>query len=296
MARTGAKVLIGAGESGSGKEAVARSHRRRQPRSNMPFVPVNCAGIPGTLAVSQFPAEARLSASVSSSTGTSQRVPGKAVRTVNMRNHGVERLVLIACAFAVLAAGQRTVGAQVSTHAAAVAAAPTAPKPGATVAPPADYVIGPDDQLSIVFWRDKDMSADVVVRPDGKISLPLLNEVQAAGYTPEQLRTQLVEAASKYVEQPNATVVVKEIHSRNAYITGKVARSGTYTVTVGMNVMQLIALAGGLLEYADEKNIVVIRNEGGRQQYHQFNYKDVVNQKRPQQNIALRPGDTVVVP
>jgi polysaccharide export outer membrane protein len=140
------------------------------------------------------------------------------------------------------------------------------------------------------------MSADAVVRPDGKISLPLLNEVQAAGFTPEQLRAQLVEAAGKFLEQPNATVVVKEIHSRNAFITGKVAKPGTYIVSVDMNVMQMIALAGGLLEYADDKNIVVIRTEGGRPQYHQFNYRDVVNQKRPEQNIVLRPGDTVVVP
>lgn len=212
-----------------------------------------------------------------------------------MRNDAVLRLVLTTCAVAVLAAVPTAVEAQASAQAAAVAAVPAAPKPRATVVPLADYVIGPDDQLSVVFWRDKDMSADVVVRPDGKISLPLLNEVQAAGYTPEQLRDRLVEAASKYIEQPNATVVVKEIHSRNVYITGKVAKSGTYPVTTGMNVMQLIALAGGLLEYADEKNIVVIRNEGGRQQYRRFNYRDVINQKRPEQNIALRPGDTVVV-
>jgi polysaccharide biosynthesis/export protein len=214
-----------------------------------------------------------------------------------MRHCVVERLVRITCALAALASAQRTVGAQAPTSAtAAVAAAPAALKSATTVATPADYVIGPDDQLSILFWRDKDMSADVIVRPDGKISLPLLNDVQAAGYTPEQLRLQLVEAASKYVEQPNATVVVKEIHSRNAYITGQVAKPGAYTVTADMNVVQLIALAGGLLEFADGKNIVVIRSEGGRQRYHQFNYKDVVNQKRPQQNIVLRPGDTVVVP
>jgi polysaccharide biosynthesis/export protein len=212
-----------------------------------------------------------------------------------MRNYALLRLVLIASAVALLASARLATAAQASAKTAAVAAVPAAPKARATVVPLADYVIGPDDQLSVVFWRDKDMSADVVVRPDGKISLPLLNEVQAAGYTPEQLRDLLVEAASKYIEQPNATVVVKEIHSRNVYITGKVAKSGTYPVTAGMNVMQLIALAGGLLEYADEKNIVVIRNEGGRQQYHRFNYRDVINQKRPQQNIALRPGDTVVV-
>jgi polysaccharide biosynthesis/export protein len=161
---------------------------------------------------------------------------------------------------------------------------------------PPGYIIGTEDVLSIVFWRDKDMSADVVVRPDGKITLPLLNEVQAAGYTPEQLRVQLTEAATKFVEDPTASVVVKEIHSRNAYITGNVAKPATYQLSGDMNVLQLIALAGGLLEYADAKNIVVIRTEAGYQQYHRFNYKDVVKQKHIEQNIVLKPGDTVVVP
>jgi polysaccharide export outer membrane protein len=147
-----------------------------------------------------------------------------------------------------------------------------------------------------VFWRDKDMSGDVVVRPDGKISLPLLNEIQAAGYTPEQLRVRLTDAAKKFVEEPNATVVVQEILSRNAYITGNVAKPGTYSVSANLTVLQLIALAGGLQEYADAKHIVIVRAEDGRQQFRQFNYQDVVKQKHPDQNILLQPGDTVVVP
>jgi polysaccharide export outer membrane protein len=161
---------------------------------------------------------------------------------------------------------------------------------------PAGYVIGVEDVLSIVFWRDMDLSATVVVRPDGRISLPLLNEVQAAGRTPEQLRATLVEAAGKFIEDPNATVVVKEIHSRNAFITGNVTKPGAYPVASDMNVLQLIALAGGLLEYSDAKNIVLIRTENGVRQYHKFNYKDVVKQRHAEQNIALKPGDTVVVP
>jgi polysaccharide export outer membrane protein len=171
------------------------------------------------------------------------------------------------------------------------------PAPPTGVSPPADYVIGPQDVLSIVFWRDKDMSADVTVRPDGKISLPLLNQIQAAGNTPEQLRAKLIEAASKYIEEPNATVVVKEIHSRNVFITGNVMKPGTYPLMGNMNVLQLIALAGGVLEYADSKNIKIIRNdETGTPKYLKFNYNDVVKQKHVEQNIALHPGDTVVVP
>lgn len=166
----------------------------------------------------------------------------------------------------------------------------------AAVVLPPGYVIGPADVLSIVFWRDKDMTADVTVRPDGKITLPLLNEVAAGGYTPEQLRTRIAEAASAFVEEPNLTIVVKEVRSRNVFITGNVAKPATYPLTGEMTVLQLIAVSGGLLEYADAKNIVVIRSENGRPQYLKFNYKDVVRQKSVAQNVVLKPGDTVVVP
>ena len=180
-------------------------------------------------------------------------------------------------------------------------AAPPAPangKPAAAVsaAVPPGYVIGAEDVLSIVFWRDKDMSADVVVRPDGKISLPLLNDITAAGYTPEDLRVILVKAAAKFLEDPNATVVVKEIHSRKVYVTGQVGKAGTYPLIGDMNVLQLIAHVGGLLEYADSKNIVILRNETGQERRFKFNYKDVVKGKNVQQNIMLKPGDTVIVP
>jgi polysaccharide biosynthesis/export protein len=123
-----------------------------------------------------------------------------------------------------------------------------------------------------------------------------LNDVQAAGLAPDELRARLTEAAGKFIADPNATVVVKEIHSRKVFITGNVAKAGTYPLTGDMNVLQLIAMAGGLAEYADSKNIVVMRNEGGRPQAFKFNYKDVVKQRNAQQNIVLKPGDTVVVP
>jgi polysaccharide export outer membrane protein len=170
-------------------------------------------------------------------------------------------------------------------------------RPAAAPEVPAGYVIGPEDVLSVVFWRDKDMSADVVVvRPDGNISLPLLNEVHAAGLTPEQLRIKLNEAAAKYVEDPNASVVLKEIHSRNVFITGNVAKPSTYPLIGNITVLQLIAMSGGLLEYADSGSIVVIRTVAGKQTFHKFNYKEVVKQKNTEQNIQLSPGDTVVVP
>ena len=161
---------------------------------------------------------------------------------------------------------------------------------------PPGYVIGTEDTLAINFWREKEMSAEVVVRPDGKISLPLLNDIQAAGLTPDQLREQLVKAAVRFVADANATVVVKEIRSRNVYITGQVTKGGTFPLTGEMTILQLIALAGGLLEYADSKNIVLMRPENGKTVYHKFNYKDVMKQKNVQQNLVLKPGDTVIVP
>jgi polysaccharide biosynthesis/export protein len=164
------------------------------------------------------------------------------------------------------------------------------------VTPPGDYVIGPEDLLSIVFYHDKDMSADVVVRPDGKISLPLLNDVQASGLTPDQLRESVIASAKRFVQDPNATVVIRQINSRKIFITGAVEKPGTYPLIAPTTVLQLIATAGGVKEYADSKKIVIIRNEAGRQVTFNFNYKEVVSQKNMAQNILLRPGDTVVVP
>lgn len=174
-------------------------------------------------------------------------------------------------------------------------ATPPAAAPGTAL--PAGYVIGPDDVLSVIFWREKEMTAEeVVVRPDGKISLALLNDIQAAGLTPDELRTHIDKAASKYIADPHASVVVKTINSRKVFITGNVAKPGAYPLTTGMTVLQLIAVSGGLLEYSDAKNVVVMRKENGRDRSFKFNYKDVVRQKNVEQNIALRSGDTVIVP
>jgi polysaccharide export outer membrane protein len=166
----------------------------------------------------------------------------------------------------------------------------------AGVTPPADYVIGPSDVLIIAFWREKDLSTEAMVRPDGRISLPLLNDVVAAGLTPEQLRESLMKQAQRFVEDTNVTVVVKQINSRWVFVTGQVSKPGPYPLAGPTTVLQLIAMAGGVLEYADAKNIVVMRNENGKPSNFRFNYKDVVRQKNLKQNIILKPGDTVVVP
>jgi polysaccharide biosynthesis/export protein len=178
--------------------------------------------------------------------------------------------------------------ASATTAAAAAAAVPASP--------PGDYTIGPDDILTIVFWKEKDMSSDVAVRPDGRISLPLLNDVDAAGLTPEQLRVKLAAAADKFLEEPTVTVVVKQINSRKVFITGQVPKPGPYPLTGPTNVVQLIAMAGGVLEYADSENIVIMRTVNGRPMSYEFNYKDVAKRKNLGQNIELKPGDTIIVP
>ncbi|MBA3270186.1 MAG: polysaccharide biosynthesis/export family protein [Acidobacteria bacterium] len=168
--------------------------------------------------------------------------------------------------------------------------------PTPAVAPPADYVIGPDDVLTVVFWREKDLSGDVAVRPDGRISLPLMNDVDVAGLTPEQLRVRLTELADQFIEEPTVTVVVKQINSRKVFITGQVSKPGPYPLMGPTTVVQLIATAGGVLEYADDKNIAIMRTENGRAVSLRFNYDEVKKRKKLQQNIMLKPGDTIIVP
>jgi len=160
---------------------------------------------------------------------------------------------------------------------------------------PKGYVIGPEDVLSIVVWREKDLSTDVIVRPDGKISLPLLNDVQAAGYTPEQLAEIVEKAAAKYVTDSDATVIVRQINSRKVFVIGEVGKAGAFPLTSEMNVLQLIASVGGLAEFADKKNVMILRNENGRERRFRFNYNEVIEGKNLQQNIMLQPGDTVLV-
>jgi len=160
-----------------------------------------------------------------------------------------------------------------------------------------DYLIGPTDVLSILVWGEKDLSSEVVVRPDGKISLPLINDVVAAGFTPEQLRKQLTESVRRFVKDPPVvTVVVKQVNNNRAFITGQVLRSGPYVLSGPTTVMQLLSLAGGFTEFADRKHIVIMRLENGGQRSWSFNYDDVIKRQDLSQNIILKAGDTVVVP
>ena len=162
--------------------------------------------------------------------------------------------------------------------------------------PTASYIIGPDDVLSVLFWRDKDMSYDVVVRPDGKISLPLVNDIQAGGLTPGQLRDNVNTIARRFLEEPSVTVVVKQINSRKLFITGQVEKPGPYPMSGTTTVLQLISMAGGLKEFTDGKRILIMRTKDGKQTGRMFNYREVTSGKHLEQNIELHPGDTVVVP
>jgi polysaccharide export outer membrane protein len=191
--------------------------------------------------------------------------------------------------------GQKPGQAAAQRQAQPQAAPGTANVPAGAVIPPG-YVIGADDVLAIVFWRDKEMSGEVAVRPDGKISLPLLNDVDAAGLTPEQLRERLTEAAGRLIEDPNVSVIVKTINSRKVFVTGQVGKPGPYPLSAPTTVLQLLATAGGVLEYAKAKDIRIMRTENGKQVSYKFNYKDVIEGKNLKQNIELKPGDTVIVP
>lgn len=168
------------------------------------------------------------------------------------------------------------------------------PAPAPAVSP--DYVIGPTDVLSIVFWGDRDLSTEVTVRPDGKISLPLLNDVVAAGQTPEQLRHRLADAARRFVQSPVVTVVVRQVNNNRAFITGQVAHPGPYVLSGPTTVLQLIAMAGGFTEFAKKNEVLITRIENGTQVAFTFSYDDVVKRRDLRQNLILRAGDTVVVP
>ena len=218
--------------------------------------------------------------------------------TAKFRSRTIAHLML-ALALA-LAPGLVSTGAAAQQPPAAAVGPDTAAPPrgaqSAAAEVPADYVIGPEDVLSIVYWREKDMTGDVSVRSDGKISLPLLNDVQAAGLTPTQLRARLIEASKDYFEDPAVSVGVKQMNSRKVFITGEVSKPGPYPLVGPTTVLELISLAGGLKDYADRKNILIVRTENGRPMSYLFNYKDVVSRKNLEQNIELKPHDTVIVP
>ena len=185
-----------------------------------------------------------------------------------------------------------------SSHAqeSAANAAPPAAAASKGVTDDPNYRIGPLDVLDVSVWKEPDVSRQVPVRPDGKISLPLLNDVQAAGLTPAQLGAQVTEGLGRYMTDPQVTVIVTEINSQRIYMLGEIARPGAYVLLPGMTVLQALSNAGGFTPFSNLKNIHVLRQENGKQNKLFFNYKDVLSGKHTEQNIELKPGDTIVVP
>jgi polysaccharide export outer membrane protein len=158
-----------------------------------------------------------------------------------------------------------------------------------------EYVIGPEDVLRVAVWKEPDLTATLPVRPDGKISLPLLNDVQASGLTPEQLAVSLTEKLKKYIADPRVTVVVSQINSKRIYLVGEVLHSGATPMLPNMTVLQALSSAG-LNQFSNTKRIYVLRTENGKQQKLPVDYKRLVKGERIEQNYVLQPGDTIVVP
>jgi len=197
-------------------------------------------------------------------------------------------------------------------------ATPAAPAQGQTQAPPAGkqagpgggpsasktkppavepaYVIGLQDVLGIDVWQEKEFSREVEVRPDGKITLPLLNDIQAAGLTPAELKDSITKMLGKYVTDPQVTIIVERINSRNIYLSGEVNRPGMMPLLTRMTVLQALTIAGGPNQFANSKKIYVMRIVNGKQVKYPFDYRKALKTGDLTGNIILQPGDTIVVP
>jgi polysaccharide export outer membrane protein len=158
------------------------------------------------------------------------------------------------------------------------------------------YIIGPEDVLSINVWREEALSRQVPVRSDGKISLPLVDEVHAAGLTPLQLKEKLILRLKEFIDNPNVSVIVTAANSQKVYVSGEVRTPGVYQLRGETTLLQVIPMAGGFTEWADQKKVLVIRKEGEKDRRIVVNYKKIVSGDDMGANIVLKPGDTIIVP
>jgi polysaccharide biosynthesis/export protein len=159
-----------------------------------------------------------------------------------------------------------------------------------------NYVIGPEDELIISVWKEPDISRSVPVRPDGKISLALLNDIQATGRTPMQLGSDITEKLKNFISEPQVTVIVAKINGPRIFVVGEVPRTGSYALLPNMTAVDAIATAGGFTPVAKRTKIYILRKENGKVSSIPFNYKDVVKNGRSEQDVVLKPGDRIVVP
>lgn len=169
-------------------------------------------------------------------------------------------------------------------------------QPSSPIAKDSDqYLIGPEDLLNIQVWKEETLTKTVPVRMDGKISLPLVNEIQAAGLTPLQLKEVLTQKFKEFVDIPDVSVMVMEANSYKVFVTGQVKTPGVYRLRSESSLLQVISLAGGFTEWANQKEVVVIRNEKGNNQRFVINYKNIVSGDDLKSNLILKSGDTVIV-
>jgi polysaccharide biosynthesis/export protein len=176
------------------------------------------------------------------------------------------------------------------------ALAPAQPRAAERPSSPPEYIIGRGDVLQVFVWKEPDLTRDVTVRIDGKITMPLLGDVVAAGHTPQQLGVDLGKALARFLAEPNVTVGVAQANSARWYVIGQVARPGAFPLTGRLTVLQGLALAGGLKEFANADEILIIREESGKQTFVPINYKKLAAGQDIAQNVLLREGDTIVVP
>jgi len=170
-----------------------------------------------------------------------------------------------------------------------------APNPVSATDDP-DYVIGPGDTLNISVWKEPDLSGTIPVRPDGKVSLPLLGDVQAAGTTPTKLAVSITERLRQYLTDPRVTVIVTAANSRRVYLIGEIVRPGAVPMLPNMTLLQALSTSGGFSQFARIKKMYVLRTDNGKQIKLPVNYKAAISGEAPDQNIVLKPGDTIVVP
>jgi polysaccharide biosynthesis/export protein len=158
------------------------------------------------------------------------------------------------------------------------------------------YVIQPNDVLEIFVWKEPDLTRKVLVRPDGRVSFPLVQDMQAAGISPGELKVQVEKKLSEFLSAPEVTIIVEAINSYRVYVLGKVQRPGAVSIEKPVTVLQALALAGGFQEFARDQEMTVIRTAGNENFTFDFNYRDVIKGKKHEQNILLRSGDVVIIP
>jgi polysaccharide export outer membrane protein len=206
-------------------------------------------------------------------------------------------LFLFACA-SLLAQAPPPVQTDHALPVAAGPGSPSTPSPSSVVQPHDNsFIIGNDDQLAINVWKEPDLTRTIPVRSDGKISLPLVGEIQAEGRTPLQLEEDIAARLKNFITEPEVTVIVEQINSQKFNILGQVNKPGSYALSTATTVLDAIAAAGGFRDFAKQKSIYILRqNATGGEARLAFNYKEVIKGKNPQQNIKLEPRDTIVVP